>query len=225
MPKILKCNQVPPFPQKDNPIHWDEADSFPIACFHPRSSEHRPKTEARLLYDKDFLYVLFSVQDRWVRSVHTQFMDPVCKDSCCELFISPDLAQGYINFELNAGGCLHASHIRDWERLPQVGFRDWSPLNESWLETLRIATTLPEVIEPEIVEPVNWQAALAIPFSLFEEHFGWEAVGRSIWQGNLYKCGDATSHPHWASWAPIGEKLNFHQPEQFSKLIFHHEKS
>jgi hypothetical protein len=38
------------------------------------------------------------------------------------------------------------------------------------------------------------------------------------WRVNAFKCGDETSHPHWASWAPIGEALNFHQPEYFGWL-------
>ncbi|MCD6337129.1 MAG: hypothetical protein J7M01_02720, partial [Candidatus Marinimicrobia bacterium] len=37
--------------------------------------------------------------------------------------------------------------------------------------------------------------------------------------GNLYKCGDKTSHPHWASWSPI-DKLNFHQPKHFGEFVF-----
>jgi hypothetical protein len=38
------------------------------------------------------------------------------------------------------------------------------------------------------------------------------------WRANAFKCGDQTSHPHWASWAPIGEALNFHQPGRFGWL-------
>ena len=37
---------------------------------------------------------------------------------------------------------------------------------------------------------------------------------------NFFKCADDSSHPHWASWAPIGEALNFHQPQYFAPLRF-----
>ena len=40
------------------------------------------------------------------------------------------------------------------------------------------------------------------------------------WRGNAFKCADETSHPHWASWAPIGEALNFHAPGWFGDLDF-----
>ena len=45
-------------------------------------------------------------------------------------------------------------------------------------------------------------------------------VRGQTWRGNFYKCGDHTSHPHWASWSPIGEQLDFHQPEFFGELRF-----
>ena len=35
----------------------------------------------------------------------------------------------------------------------------------------------------------------------------------------FFKCGDKTSHPHWASWNPVDE-LNFHLPRCFSEIIF-----
>ncbi|MEA2735858.1 MAG: Carbohydrate-binding family 9 [Humisphaera sp.] len=31
---------------------------------------------------------------------------------------------------------------------------------------------------------------------------------------------DESSHPHWASWRAIGEKLNFHAPEFFGDIRF-----
>jgi hypothetical protein len=76
-------------------------------------------------------------------------------------------------------------------------------------------------VDPEIQGPVEWCLEYSIPLSIFEAYLG-KAVdpagGR--WRGNFYKCGDETSHPHWASWSPIGEELNFHCPEHFGILEF-----
>ena len=44
-------------------------------------------------------------------------------------------------------------------------------------------------------------------------------AGCQAWRGNLYKCGDRTSHPHWAAWSPVDE-LNFHLPRCFGTLRF-----
>ena len=43
-------------------------------------------------------------------------------------------------------------------------------------------------------------------------------AGRA-WRANFYKCGDQTSHPHWAAWSPVDE-LNFHLPRCFGTIAF-----
>ncbi|MBI5094406.1 MAG: diguanylate cyclase, partial [Candidatus Hydrogenedentes bacterium] len=67
----------------------------------------------------------------------------------------------------------------------------------------------------------EWADEYPIPRALFETYVG--PLGRidgQTWRANFYKCGDETSHPHWASWAPIGEELNFHQPQYFAPIHF-----
>ena len=84
-----------------------------------------------------------------------------------------------------------------------------------------IATTMPKTTPVEITEPVEWSIVARIPFSILEGYVG--SIGDvrgQAWRANLYKCGDQTSHPHWASWARIGQELNFHQPARFGELSF-----
>jgi len=45
------------------------------------------------------------------------------------------------------------------------------------------------------------------------------AMSTKVFRGNFFKCGDETSHPHWASWSPISEELNFHRPETFGSIV------
>jgi len=40
---------------------------------------------------------LFRVEDRYVRSVHTRFGEPVYLDSCVEIFLQPRPDRGYLN--------------------------------------------------------------------------------------------------------------------------------
>ncbi len=80
-----------------------------------------------------------------------------------------------------------------------------------------IYRSLPDRAEPEIAEPVHWRLEFAIPFALLDKWVG--PFAPAEWRANLYKCGDETSHPHWASWAPM-DKLNLHLPRSFGTLIF-----
>ena len=199
---------------------WGRAAPLPVASFHPRGSDHRPATEARLLYDNASLHVLFRVEDRYVRSVHTDYDSDTYKDSCVELFVQPAGRPGYFALEVNCGGAFSLRYIEDPTRTPNR-FAKWSTIPADLASTIRVARSMPEVVEPERTETSPWWVEIAWPFAVF----GWAGetpapAPGDQWRGNAFKCGDETSHPHWASWAPIGEALNFHQPGCFGVLEF-----
>lgn len=197
---------------------WRGADVAVVEAFRPESTDHRPATEARLLYDNSGLHGCFRVHDRFVRSVCTVPNGPVHLDSCVEFFVQPRPACGYFNFEFNAGGALHVSYITDPTRIPG-GFKERRFLDPALQRAVRVSSTLPPRVEPERTESTDWEIVFRIPFAVLESQVG--PLGRlsgQTWRGNFFKCGDATSHPHWASWAPVPEK-NFHMPTHFGALV------
>ncbi|HQL00453.1 MAG TPA: carbohydrate-binding family 9-like protein [Smithellaceae bacterium] len=198
---------------------WRNAAPLSVDYFCPESSSHRPVTGCKLLYDQAALYGLFRVEDRYVRAVSTAFQSDVYLDSCVELFLEPVSGGGYFNFEFNCAGALLASYVTDPTR---VNGRVASCVALSPEDDAAIArvSSLPGVIDPEISAPTAWSLAFALPFSILKKYSPRaSAAPGSVWRGNFYKCGDATSHPHWASWSPLTER-NFHLPECFGKLIF-----
>jgi len=198
---------------------WARAETLELAHFRPEGSAHRPRTRARLLHTGDGLAGIFRVEDRYVRSVHRQFGDPVYEDSCVEIFLQPRPERGYLNFEMNAGGTLLASHVTDPRRVAGA-LAAAKPLRPAEARRVCVRSSLPAVVEPELAGPVEWQLAFFIPLELVEGHVG--ALGPlagQAWRANLYKCGDKTSHPHWGSWAPLDAR-NFHLPHCFGTLEF-----
>jgi len=194
---------------------WPGALSLDIAHFHAKSSDHRPRTRVSLQHDGEAIYVKFDVDDRYVRAVARQDQDMVCRDSCVEAFLEPAPGKGYFNFEFNCGGTLLLYHVTgDIQRRDTDAKVKVSP---DWLARVERFATMSRIVEPEITEPVMWRLAARIPFGLFEHYTGERCA--TTWRGNFYKCGDQTSHPHWASWQPIGDALNFHQPATFGELV------
>jgi hypothetical protein len=218
--RVLRTAQPPAFRGNWSAGVWAGVRPLDVDQFHAAGSQHRPVTQAKLLFDDEHLYVFFRVQDRYVRAVAEQFQGRVCADSCVEAFLQPREGRGYFNFEMNCGGTLLLYHIRDPRRTPE-GFADSTPVSSKHAAGMRIYHSMPARIDPEIGEPVEWRLEYGIPLSLFEPYIG-EAPrpAGGLWRGNFYKCGDETSHPHWASWSPIGEQLNFHCPEHFGVLEF-----
>lgn len=202
----------------DDPA-WAIAEPLAVDRFRPESSDHRPLTQARLLHTGDALCGIFRVLDRYVRCRHTRFQDPVYEDSCVELFLQPKADAGYLNFEMNCGGALLSTHITDHRRVPG-GFAAFSRLSEDEGRLVRVHPSLAPPIEPERPEPVEWTLSFVLPVALLEGRVGpLGPLAGQAWRANLFKCGDKTSHPHWASWSPVDE-LNFHLPRCFGALRF-----
>jgi hypothetical protein len=199
---------------------WGHADRMAVASFHPRSTDHRPRTEAALLYDDEALHVLFRVEDRYVRSVHTAYDSDTYKDSCVELFLQPPGRAGYFALEVNAGGAFSLRFIEDPTRTANR-FAKWSMVSAGLARQVRISHSMPDMVDPERPDPQEWWVEVSWPFQVMEAYAGpIGAVGGQRWRGNAFKCADQTSHPHWASWAPIGVALNFHQPSRFGSLEY-----
>jgi hypothetical protein len=99
--------------------------------------------------------------------------------------------------------------------------RDFTPVPIESARAVGVYHSMPARVPEEIVEPLEWRVQLAIPARVLERFTGRLGDLRGqVWRANLFKCADATSHPHWASWNPIGEELNFHRPQHFGTLRF-----
>ncbi len=198
---------------------WLAAETLEVSHFRPESSAHRPETSLRLLHDRLGIHGLFHVRDRYVRCVRTTYGGEVWKDSCVEFFIEPRPGRGYFNFEFNCGGTFLCNHIVDPVRTPD-GFKQATRLPETVAQPVRVAASLPRLVDPELTEPVDWALQFHIPFPVLENYLG--ALGEvsgQTWRGNCFKCAEDISHPHWASWSPVDE-FNFHLPRCFGEIRF-----
>ena len=216
---IKKVSTPPPLPFLWSSPPWETATHLTISNFLNGGSFHRPIARARLLHDGTTVFVLFQVKDRYVWSARTGFQCEVWKDSCVEWFVQPNLDKGYFNFEVNAGGALRVSYVEDATRI-NGSLKKTTLLTANLYHQIMISHSLPDVVDPEITEPVEWTIGIGVPIGVLECFVGQigDCSGQQ-WRANFYKCADETSHPHWAAWNPIPEK-NFHRPQDFGRIVF-----
>jgi len=216
---VRRAVSVPPMEPAWDAPEWSAADTIEVAHFRPESSEHRPRTFARLLYERTGIHGIFQVHDRFVRNVRTQYLDEVWKDSCVEFFAQPKEGRGYFNFEFNCGGAFLCRHIINPDRSTGK-IKEYVSVPLELGRTILARSSLPVKTEPEITTPITWMLRFHIPFSLFEPFIGsFGDVADQEWKGNFYKCAEEVSHPHWAAWSPVDE-LNFHLPRCFGVIRF-----
>ena len=197
---------------------WRKTKPLDIALHMGAKPEHQPKTQAKVLYDDENIYVIFRVEDRYVRAVVTKYQGPVCRDSCVEFFFTPgsDTSKGYFNVETNCIGnilCYHqilrGENVKELEAVELAG--------------IEIVGSFPrKIIDPEKTEPVTWTLEYRLPIEIFEKYAEVTRPRPGVkWRANFYKCADQTSHPHWLTWSFVGkDKPDFHRPEYFGTLEF-----
>ncbi len=200
-------------------FEWDAAEIALLEEVRPESSGFIPGVRLKLLYNNKGISGIFSIEDKYMLCRQNKNMDPVWNDSCVEFFVKPFRNKGYFNFEFNCLGILYASYIVDPERT-EFGFKDFIPFGSMDCNEVETFSSIKAPIEPECIESINWTLQFFIPYSLLERYTGiLDFENSNEWSCNFYKCADESSHPHWISWSPVN-KLNFHAPESFGKLLF-----
>ncbi|MDR2887485.1 MAG: carbohydrate-binding family 9-like protein [Bacteroidales bacterium] len=179
----------------------------------------RPNVQAKMVYDKDNIYVIFRVEDKYVRCITDKINGPVWKDSAVEFFFAPDTEKPlhYFNLETNCGGtALMQFHVN------VDGKRESKRLAEEEIRQVEIAHSLPSIIDPEITENITWTIEYCIPVALLQKHSPITAPAKGVeWKANFYKIAEINSNPHHIAWSRIDHpRPNFHIPEAFGKLIF-----
>ena len=175
----------------------------------------RPDVTLRIACSDEYLFVKFYVKERETLGRYENDNEPMYLDSCVEIFLSPEGAGHYYNFEFNClGNCLaqvgpdranrevlDPGCLEKIVRVPSLGQRTCCIHNEG---------TLTE-IEP-------WNLLVAIPLSCFIKDDLNSFKGQKF-TGNFYKCGDDLSIPHYLSWSRIEtESPDFHRPEYFGEI-------
>jgi hypothetical protein len=196
---------------------WLETEPVRISNYMGSVPAFQPGVQAKMLYDDSDVYVIFRVEDRYVRSAVQNYNGPVSHDACVEFFFSPDtsLADHYFNLETNAGGTpLLCHHI--------FLHKEYQPFTDADLDQLEIAHSLPKIVDPEITGAVVWTLEYRLPIRLLEKYGSVVRPKPGVfWRGNFYKTASQGSNPHYITWAKVeNEKPNFHLPRFFGWLLF-----
>lgn len=196
---------------------WENIAAIDIKHYMGDEPEHKPRTQAKLLYDDDFLYVIFRVEDRYIRAVARGYHSNVCLDSCVEFFFTPgaDISLGYFNVEINCSGTM----LFHYQIAPATNV---TPLSKSECDRVSIFHSEPEFVEPEKQQPTVWIIEYRLPVDILKKYCPVTRPAAGVlWLVNFYKCADHTSHPHWLSWSVVDyPRPNFHLPEFFGTLEF-----
>ena len=189
-------------------LNWPEA--FPV----------HPQMEVAVAHTGGNLLLHYRVAENCIRAAAGQDGGHVWEDSCCEIFLQPE-GQPYYNIECNCAGTLLIAKGTDrHDRQPAPAdvlnaVSRWSSLT---------AKAAPQAngryVLPLACGDFHWHMALVVPVTALFGSGMTDFSGKRL-RGNVYKCGDCLSEPHFLSLFPIDTpQPDFHRPEFFQELAF-----
>lgn len=196
---------------------WKKVEAVMLTRYMGAIPPFKPSVQAKMVYDDSSIYIIFLVHDRFVRSIVQEYNGPVSTDACVEFFFSPDttLRDNYFNLEINAGGTpLMAHHV--------FGNKQYARFTSEDLSQIKIAHSLPKVVDPQITEPITWTIEYRLPLRLLKKYGSVNDPRRgTVWKGNFYKTASKSTNPHWITWSFVDLPApSFHQPHYFGRLLF-----
>lgn len=173
--------------------------------------QYRPKVKFRIAHVKDEIWLKYYVDEKHILARETNINGDVYKDSCVEFFIALG-EKDYYNLEINCIGTIHLAY--------GPGRHNRKFVDPALIKKIETKSTLGSQPFEEKTGDFEWEIMIRIPIECFaytklNSFKGIKAAG------NLYKCGDGTSEPHYVTWKPIKtENPDYHRPEFFEKIYF-----
>ena len=198
-----------------------------VECVNwPKEFPYAPKMEVALAHTGDSLLLHYRVEENCIRAAAEADGGRVWEDSCCEIFLQPSspITQHptpYFNIECNCAGTLLIGKGEDrHDRQPATAATLQSANRWSSLMKTAVSGENGRYTIPLKDGKFTWHMALVVPATaLFDS--GITVFSGQTLRGNIYKCGDCLTTPHFLSLFPIDTpQPDFHRPEFFGELTF-----
>ncbi len=198
-----------------------------VACVNwPKEFPYAPKMEVALAHTGDSLLLHYRVEEDCIRAAAEADGGRVWEDSCCEIFLQPSSPithhpTPYFNIECNCAGTLLIGKGEDrHDRQPATAATLQSANRWSSLMKTAVSGENGRYTIPLKDGKFTWHMALVVPATALFDSGITDFSGQTL-RGNIYKCGDCLTTPHFLSLFPIETaQPDFHRPEFFGELTF-----
>lgn len=196
---------------------WKKAETMLLVI--PESlREPISKTEAKMAYDKNYLYVAFKAYDKDIWGLFTERDSPTCQEDVLEVLFKPAPDRDpYFNFEINVNGAVRDAY--NAKRGAAGNYKRWSQWNCNGLKmALKVGGTVNDWTDQD----KYWILEAAIPFAELPGLDRNPPVRGDKWLFNL-------ARHDYSIYLPEGKELstssplstpNFHWYEDWKQLIF-----
>ncbi len=168
------------------------------------------KTEARALYDDDFLYISFRCADNNIWATLKQRDQHLWEEEVVEVFLQADPQQSsYIELEVNPLGTMLDIYLLDIRK--PLHFESWNSRKLKW--AIKVSGTVDGKAGDK-----EWTCEIALPIEDIVTARNRPPRVGDRWRLNLYRV-EKLPTPGLLAWSPTF-KEDFHIPSRFGEIVF-----
>jgi hypothetical protein len=189
---------------------WANAPRFPDLVMNLDGNKAPFKTEARMLYDDNFLYVAFRSLDDNIWATLKKRDEHLWDEEVVEVFVQADPHQtSYIELEVNPLGTMLDIYLLDIRK--PLRYESWNSQKLEW-----------GVHVDGTVDGKNgdhqWTCEIALPFEDVVTAKNLPPQPGDRWRLNLHRVEQKPT-PALLAWSPT-LKDDFHLPGMFGEIVF-----
>ncbi len=176
------------------------------------SREVTPKTELRMIYDDENLYVSFVCMDEDIWTTYKRRDDPLYKQEVVEIYVDADgNGKTYYELQISPRNMVFDAYF------PEVR----KDMNLAYDAKMKTAVTVDGTLDNRKDKDKRWIVEAAIPFASIADARNKPPKAREEWKMNFYRMERPKKGGLAASmWSPtlVGD---FHTPSRFGTVVFH----
>jgi hypothetical protein len=207
---------------------WAEVPSTGLFANTMTGAPADQKTEAKLLWDKKFLYVAFDNQDTDIWSNLTKRDDKLWTQEADELMIDADgNGKTYVELQFAPNGTIFDTYLPEYRKYEDAVDPKRKPY--SWNSKLTAKVFVDGTLNKREDKDKRWTVEVAIPL---EDVKGLDKASGvkipptpgTVWRINMFRMDVPQGKPQQAAgWSPplVGD---FHALDKFGELVFGDEK-
>ncbi len=191
---------------------WASAAPVSLVLADTGAAPRQP-TQARLLWDDDYLYVAFSCKDNDIWGTTTERDQDIYNQEVVEVFIdAASCGSAYVEIEVSPLNAVLDLFML-WRDDRQRGLWDW---DSAGLQTAVVVGGDPW---HRGTCDRSWTVEMAIPMSDFEMAPNLPPWPGDTWRVNLYRIDRGVDGDEYTAWSPP-RRINYHTPSRFGVLQF-----
>jgi hypothetical protein len=206
---------------------WKDAPSTGAFVNTLTGAPIEPKTEAKILWDKDNLYLAFENADTDVWSTLTKRDDKLWQQEAVEIFIDADKnGKSYVELQVAPNGNIFDTYLPEYRKYEN----DLDPKRKpyDWNSKIKAAVKVDGTLGKRDDQDKGWVVEVAIPLAdvngLATEGVKVPPQVGDVWRLNMFRLDAPEGKPQVAmGWSPplVGD---FHALDKFGELVFADEK-